>query len=160
MNTQNLIDDLIKALSKNQKYLIDGDTLLKNKITEDALKCDPDLIRCLLSHDTLKKNFFERVDGVMVFNALKLQQFVSNKAFLADSYTAFKNKIGLTVDDTFLKASSDVVFSWGYKECILEAGMTKEDTKGNVAEIFYNETLAPDDITRLKCPKVLSNFLL
>lgn len=157
---QNLIDDLIKALSTQQKYLIDGGTLLKNKITEDALKCHPDLIRCLLSHDTLKNHFFTDIDGVMVFNALKLQQFVSNKAFLADSYTAFKNKIGLTADDTFLKASGDVVLSWAYKECILEAGMTKEDTKGNVPEIFYNETLAPDDITRLKCPKVLSNFAL
>ncbi len=157
---QNLIDDLIKALSKQQKYLIDGDTLLKNKITEDALKCDPDLIRCLLNSESLKNHFFADIDGVMVFNALKLQQFVSNKAFLPDSYTAFKNKIGLTADDTFLKASGDVVLSWAYKECILEAGMTKEDTKGNVAEIFYNETLAPDDITRLKCPKVLSNFAL
>ncbi len=157
---QNLIDDLIKALSKNQKYLIDGDTLLKNKITEDALKCDPDLIRCLLNSESLKNHFFVNIDGVMVFNALKLQQFVSNKAFLPDSYTAFKNKIGLTADNTFLKASKDVVLSWAYKECILEAGMTKEDSKGNVAEIFYNETLAPDAITRLKCPKVLSNFAL
>lgn len=157
---QNLLDDLIKALSTNQKYLIDGDTLLKNKIIEDALKCTPDLIKCLLKSDSLKNHFFTDIDGVLIFDSLKFQQFVSNKAFLADSYTAFQNKIGLTADDKFLKSSSDIVLSWAYKECILEAGMTKEDTKGNVAEIFYNETLAPDDVTRLKCPKVLSNFEL
>jgi len=38
----------------------------------------------------------------------------------------------------------------------LEGGQTKEDQKRD--EIFWNETLAPDEIDRLFEPKVLTNF--
>ena len=37
----------------------------------------------------------------------------------------------------------------------MEGGQTKEDQKRE--EIFYNETLAPDEVNRLLAPKVLSN---
>ena len=157
---QNLLDDLKQALLNEQKYLIDGNQLLKNKIIEDALKCEPTLLKCLLQHETLKKHFFVNIDDIMVFDKTKMVEFVSNKAFLPNSYTAFKNKIGLYTDNKFLKNNDDVVLSWAYKDCVLEAGMTKEDVKSNVPEIFYNETLCPDEITRLKCPKVLTNFAL
>jgi adenine-specific DNA-methyltransferase len=39
---------------------------------------------------------------------------------------------------------------------VLEGGQTKEDSKRN--EIFWNETLAPDQIDRLLDPKALTNF--
>ena len=52
--------------------------------------------------------------------------------------------------------NKEVVLAWPYKDCILEGGMTKEDQKRN--EIFYNETLAPDDINRLLDAKVFTNF--
>ncbi len=55
----------------------------------------------------------------MVFDKIKFQQFVSNKAFLPDSYTAFKNKIGLT-DGSYLTDSKEVVLAWPYKDCVLE----------------------------------------
>ncbi len=42
-----------------------------------------------------------------------------------------------------------------YKDCVLEGGQTKEDQKRS--EIFYNETLAPDEVDRLLYPKVLTN---
>jgi len=94
----------------------------------------------------------------MVFDKEKFLQFVSNKAFLPDSYTAFKNKIGLTGDGgtTYLSRHRDVVLAWPYKDCVLEGGQTEEDAKRD--EVFWNETLAPDDIDRLLDPKVLTNF--
>ena len=46
--------------------------------------------------------------------------------------------------------------SWPYKDCILEGGQTKEDSKRN--EVFWNKILAPDEINRLTEPKVLTNF--
>jgi len=49
-----------------------------------------------------------------------------------------------------------VVLAWPYKDCILEGGQTKEDQKRE--EIFWNETLAPDEIDRLLAPKVFTNF--
>lgn len=80
-----------------------------------------------------------------------------NKRFLPDSYTSFKNKIGLTTEDgDFISDSREVVLSWPYKDCVLEGGQTKEDAKRN--EVFWNEILAPDEINRLTEPKALCNF--
>ncbi len=74
---------------------------------------------------------------------------------MPDSYTAFKNKIGLTKDDEFIKEKKEVVLSWPYKDCVLEGGQTKEDAARD--EIFWNQILAPDEISRLLDPKVFFN---
>ena len=92
----------------------------------------------------------------MVFDKEKFIRFVNNKAFLPDSYTSFKNKIGLTVNGHYLSESRDVVLAWPYKDCVLEGGQTKEDQKRD--EVFWNEILAPDEIDRLLAPKVLTGF--
>jgi adenine-specific DNA-methyltransferase len=152
---QNLLSDLVLLLEKDERLVSEG-KLLKNKVVEMALSLDPSLLKLLLKHAGIKKHFFTEVDGVLVFDKMKFQGFVSNKQFLPDSYTAFKNKIGLTTDGAFLTDSNEVVLSWPYKDCVLEGGQTKEDAKRD--EIFWNETLAPDQIDRLFAPKVLTSF--
>lgn len=139
-------------------YCSEDGKLLKNAIIEAALALRPDLIKLLLSHEGLKNNFFMEVDGVLVFDKVRFQKFVMNKRFLPDSYTSFKNKIGLAnEDDDFVTESSEVVLSWPYKDCVLEGGQTKEDAKRN--EVFWNEILAPNEINRLTEPKLLTNFV-
>ena len=153
---QNLLNDLKELLEKDNRLVAEGQ-LLRNKITELSLQLDPTLLNLLLSHPNIKKSFFQEVGEVVVFDKVKFQKFVNNKAFLPDSYTAFKNKIGLTAaDDTFLSENKAVVLTWPYKDSVLAGGQTKEDTKRE--EIFWNETLAPDEIDRLLSPKVLTNF--
>lgn len=146
-----------KLLRMDSAYCTEDGVLIKNKIVEAALELRSDLIAKLLSHDGLKRNFFTVVEGILVFDKVKFQRFVMNKRFLPDSYTSFKNKVGLTNDDSdFLSESREVVLSWPYKDCVLEGGQTKEDAKRN--EVFWNEILAPDEINRLTEPKVLTNF--
>lgn len=156
---QNLQQDLIQLLKEQDNLVIDCE-LNKNKIIEAALKVEPFLIKLLLANSTFKKHFFVDVEGVQVFDKIKFQRFVSNKSFLPDSYTAFKNKIGLAINDdstdNFIKAKNDVVLAWPHKDCILEGGQTKEDQKRN--EIFWNETLAPDNVDRLLDAKAFTNF--
>lgn len=154
---QNLLNDLRQLLKQDDRLMVE-DELLKNKIIELALKLDENLIRLLLSHSRLRQHFFADIDGVLVFDKQKFLQFVSNKTFLPDSYTAFKNKIGLTDDSgtTYLSRHHDVVLVWPYKDCVLEGGQTEEDARRD--EVFWNVTLAPDDIDRLLDPKVLTNF--
>ena len=89
------------SIPKEQRFVIDG-KLLKNKVIECALNLDADLISLLLQNDTIKKHFFQPVGEVLVFDKVKFQKFVSNKQFLPDSYTAFKNKIGLISGDEFV----------------------------------------------------------
>jgi len=55
-----------------------------------------------------------------------------------------------------LTEANEVVLDFPYKDCVLEGGQTKEDQKRK--EIFWNETLAPDEIDRLLEPKALTNW--
>jgi len=152
---ENLLDNLKNLLQKDERLVSEG-RLLKNKIIELALKLDKDLIELLLSDKQMKEVFFTQVGKATIFDKDKFIKFVSNKQFLPDSYTSFKNKIGL-IDEKgeFISEKKEVVLSWPYKDCVLEGGMTKEDQKRD--EIFWNEILAPDQITRLLDPKVFTN---
>lgn len=157
MDVLNLYHELEQLLRMNSRYCMDDGTLLKNRIVEDALSLNPRLIKLLLDNDKMKVVFFQDVDGVMVFDKIKFQRFVSDTQFLGGSYTMYKNKIGLTDENRhFISESREVVLSWPYKDCVLEGGQTKEEAKRN--EIFWNETLAPDEVNRLTEPKVLSHF--
>ena len=157
MDTLHLYHELEQLLRMNSRYCMDDGTLLKNRIVEDALSLNPRLIKLLLDNDKMKVVFFQDVDGVMVFDKIKFQRFVSDTQFLGGSYTMYKNKIGLTDENRrFISESREVVLSWPYKDCVLEGGQTKEEAKRN--EIFWNETLAPEEVNRLTEPKVLSHF--
>src|SRR3989338_1714528 len=156
---QNLLNDLTKLFQKDDRIFADG-KLLENKLTELALKLDQALIEMLLSDNKAKEHFFiekaVKKEKVLVFDKDKFIAFVNNKEFLPDSFTSFKNKIGLMMNGDYMKEKNDVVLAWGYKDCVLEGGQEKEDQKRD--EIFYNETLSPDEIDRLFEPKVLTNF--
>jgi len=145
---QNLQNELINILQHEDALVVEGQ-LNKNKIVEMALQVDPQLIKHLINHDTFKTHFFTDVEGVLVFDKIKFQRFVNNKSFLPDSYTAFKNKIGLTINDgttdNYISTKNDVVLAWPHKDCVLEGGQTKEDQKRN--EIFWTKPLPPMKLT-------------
>lgn len=151
---QNLLEQLKKVLAEDERLVSEGE-ILKNKVIELGIKLDAELLKLLLADKQMKKAFFEKVGEAIVFDKDKFVKFVSNKQFLPDSYTAFKNKIGLTEEGEFIREKKEVVLSWPYKDCVLEGGMTKEDQKRN--EVFWNQTLAPDEISRLLDPKVFIN---
>lgn len=152
---ESLLNNLKSLLQKDERLVSEGE-ILKNKVIELALKLDKELIKLLLSDEKMKEVFFVDVESTLIFDKDKFIKFVSNKQFLPDSYTAFKNKIGL-IDEKgeFISEKRDVVLSWPYKDCVLEGGMAKEEQKRD--EIFWNEILAPDEISRLLDPKVFTN---
>lgn len=152
---QNLLEELKNTFQSDERLIVDG-KLAKNKIVELVLAMDTGLIGLLLKNESIKKHFFRDINGILVFDKVEFQSFVSNKQFLPDSYTAFKNKIGLTANGEYLTESKEVVLVWPYKDCVLEGGQTKDDQKRK--EIFWSETLAPNEIDRLLAPKVLTNF--
>lgn len=155
---QNLLNELEALLQADQSLISDG-KLLKNAVIERADRMDAGLLKLLLKSAPIRAHFFVEVEGSLVFDKVKFGDFISNKAFLPDSYTAFRNRIGLADErGRYLKDSREVVLAWPYKDCVLEGGMTKED-RGR-EEVFWNTTLAPDDITRLFEPKALTAFEL
>ena len=151
-----ILDKLSKAVEKNAKYKVE-DALNKNLLAEDARKYDKELLNLLQKDKDLKNHFFAETDGGLVFKKDVFLQFISNKEFLPDSYSRYANKIGLGSDDgSLLSGSKDVVLNWPYKDAVLEGGQDKEDQKRS--EVFFNEVLAPDQITRLLDDKVFTNW--
>ncbi|PIR90608.1 hypothetical protein COU05_01230, partial [bacterium (Candidatus Gribaldobacteria) CG10_big_fil_rev_8_21_14_0_10_37_21] len=82
--------------------------------------------------------------------------YLSDKNFLANSYTKYKNKIGLNIDKKFLNEQGEVALVWPFKDCVLEGGATKDEEKRK--ERFFNTILAQNEIDQLFSPKVLTNF--
>lgn len=152
---QNLLEDLQEILKGDERLVADG-KLLRNKVMEAGLQPDGRLLKQLMAHPATRKAFFQEVEGMLVFDKIRFQHFVSNKAFLPDSYTSFKNKIGLLDGNSFVSQGKEVVLAWPFKDCVLEGGQSREDA--GRSEVFWNETLAPGEIDRLLHPKVLTNF--
>ncbi|HEL0238645.1 TPA: site-specific DNA-methyltransferase [Streptococcus equi subsp. zooepidemicus] len=110
-----------------------------------------------MSNEKISQHFFATLEtGVLVFKKDVFLQFLNNKEFLPDSFTAYKTKIGLATGDKYLSENQEVVLNFPYKDCVLEGGQTKDNAKRQ--EVFFNETFAPTEINRLLDDKVLTNF--
>ena len=147
-------DVLREILRQDPRFAAKDGTLLRNAIYEAAMGMDPGLLRLLLDCPETRARYFTDVDGTLVFDKVGFGWVVSSRQFLPDSYTRFQNKIGLADScGQLLSASGGVTLVFPYKDCVLEGGQTREDQRRG--EVFYNETLAPQEIDRLLSPKVL-----
>ena len=144
-----------KVLKTKSKYLSDDGRILKAVVYSDVMVMDRDLLSLLLSEEQIKERFFKDVNGTLIFDKQGFAWFIESKEFLPDSYTRYTNKIGLTNGGDFISKSNDVVLDFPYKDCVLEGGQDKEDQKRK--EIFYNETIASDEISKMLAPKVFTN---
>ena len=155
--TKSFNNKLTDLLKKDLRFVDEeSGEIIRSEIINEALKIDKKLIEALLSEKDIKEKFFTEIKEHWVFEINKFIEFIQDKNFLSDSYTKFKNKIGLNIDGKFLNERKEVSLVWPFKDCVLEGGMTKEDQKRN--EIFFNEILAQDEIDRLLDSKVLTNF--
>ena len=152
---KNIFEIVEEILKTNSKYLSEEGKLLKAVVYSDVMGMDKELLSLLLSQETIKKRFFQDINGTLVFDKQKFAWFIESKEFLPDSYTRYTNKIGLTNGGDFISKSNDVVLEFPYKDCVLEGGQDKEDQKRK--EIFYNETIASDEISKMLAPKVFTN---
>ena len=147
---------LTDQLKTDPRFVDDDGELVLAAAQDRAWKIDRDLVKLLLSDKDLKDTFFEEIDGYWIFNLNTFIDYTAQKNFLDNSYTRFRNRIGLTVGDKYLRERGDVALVWPYKDCILEGGQTKDEEKRK--EIFFNEALAQDEINRLLDPKALTGF--
>ena len=150
-----LYETLEQQLKKEPNFVTDNGELKKWVVLNKAQNFDEELIGLLLDNADLKDKFFVKVKGTLVFNQNLFVQFLEQKNYLNDSYTQYKNKVGLTIDGKYLKQRNEVALVWPFKDCILEGGQSREEDKRE--EIFFNEILAQDEITQLLEPKVLTN---
>ena len=152
----NFNEKLINLLKTDRRFVDDEGELIKPVVIDRAWKIDHDLVRLLLSVEDIKANFFDEIEGHWIFNTNNFINYISDKNFLVNSYTKFRNRIGLNVEDRSLPERGEVSLVWPYKDCVLEGGQTREEE--NRKEIFFNEILAQDEIDRLFDPKVLTGW--
>lgn len=178
----NIQNQLEQTLQSDGRVWVNNDSnetsiLAKNILLDLVEKTDPTIIGLLLGNDELKRHFFAEVNGVLVF---KLQdfRFFLDKHSINNSYTKYANRIGLTDGNRFLKDSSDIVLDFPFKDCVLNGGQSTEEGEEiyfkrnndqsdsqlytkltqKRQEIFFNQTLAFDEIDRLFDAKAFSKF--
>src|SRR5699024_7443649 len=141
------------------KYFID-DVLHKNKVIQDLDNYEEKLLGAFISNETLKNNFTIDIAGNIVVQTNKLIELFEADEYWQDSYTKYSKKIGLTAGGKFIDESTDVVLDFPYKDTVLKASMSKEDTdKDDLRpdEPVLNEIIAKEEIYILLEKKILVN---
>ena len=147
---------LIEALKKEPQFVDEFGQLKRQVIVDQIKRNDPSIIRRLRQNPDLRQAFFESVDDALVFKSEALIELLRYKNYQEDSYTKYKNKIGLGRQ----RPASDrgeVVVNWPHKDCLLVGGQSKQEVGENKRELFLNQILAADQITQLLEPKALTD---
>lgn len=119
-------DRVIDVLKADERFFSDDGVLLRNAVYEAAMQMDSKLLKLLYTNEETRKRFFTDMDGIAVFDKIGFGWVINNRQFLPDSYTRFKNKIGLVNSrGDFISTSNDVELVFPYKDCILEGGANK-----------------------------------
>ena len=120
-------EKLTELLKTDSRFVDDEGELIKAAVIDRAWKIDRELVKLLLSDPTIKEKFFDEIEAHWIFNTNTFIEYISDKNFLANSYTRFRNRIGLTIDGKYLSERGEVSLVWPYKDCVLEGGQTKEE---------------------------------
>lgn len=153
----NILDEISEILNGIERYWI-NEKLAKQLIIEDLRKNDTKLISKLLSNQAINEAYVQDIDGYKIFDKESFISMLRYKNYWQDSYTKYSNKIGLTVEGKYLNYNSDVVLDFPFKDCVLEGGMTKEDSVLKNDEKFYNQVIAKEEIDTLLLPKAFTNI--
>lgn len=149
-----LIRQLNQVLNAFPEYW-NNEKLQRTQVINDIKERKLDLIKALINNTKIKSLYSTEIDGVLVFDFHALTNLLQYKEYWADSFTKYRNTVGLTSEGKYLNYNSDVVLDFPFKDCVLEGGMTQEEQGKD--EIYYNEIIARDEIDRLFSPKVLTN---
>lgn len=132
----NLFQSVADVLKTDSRFFSTDGIFLRNAVYEAAMQMDAELLKLLFSNSITKRRFFKEVNGFYIFDKVDFSWVINNKQFLPDSYTRYKNKIGLlTPSGEYISESKDVELVFPYKDCVLEGGQKREDEKRK--EIFY-----------------------
>ncbi|GAA8705006.1 hypothetical protein HpBT348_10210 [Helicobacter pylori] len=141
------------------KTLLDA---LINRFTKERLETlilqnDEKLLTFMLESQNAndyKNAFFKIIANSLVFNQKALLECLTKE--LENSFTRFKNKIGLYSQGRPIKSSELVVLNFPFKDNVLLGNAKDNSTKSN--ELFYHEVLHKKEIDTLFKQKALCRF--
>ncbi len=130
----------------------------KERLVTLILTADEKLLIFMLEHENAndyKNTFFKMIANSLVFNEKALLECLEIKE-LENSFTRFKNKIGLYSQGGLIKSSELVVLNFPFKDNVLLGSAKDNSTKSN--ELFYHEILHKKEIDTLLNKKALCHF--
>ncbi|WQV92165.1 site-specific DNA-methyltransferase [Helicobacter pylori] len=130
----------------------------KERLVTLILQHDEKLLTFMLEHENAndyKNAFFKIIANSLVFNQEALLECLETKE-LENSFTRFKNKIGLYSQGRPIKSSELVVLNFPFKDNVLLGNAKDNSTKSN--ELFYHEILHKKEIDTLLKKKALCHF--
>ena len=178
---------IFETLKEDERLWNEDKSEINQTLLLDLIeKIDETVIGLLLQKKFLREKFFVKIKDVYVFKSNDFRFFMEENK-VDNSYTVYKNQIGLTDGKRFLKDTNDVVLDFPYKDCVLEGGQSTEEgvdiyfeyevektktIKGEIIsdpagykekqakrkEIFFNQVLAQDEIDRLFDAKTFVNW--
>ena len=172
--TNSLYTEIETLLKSIPEFLTEEKELRYNKIKEMAENGDVKLLEPLMKDERIKSAFFTPILDSFVFKTKEFKEFLDYSSS-NNSYSQYLGKkIGLYMGDSALTDRSEVVLNFPFKDCVLEGGQRKEDgldtyftydeKTGDYVEktdkrreVFFNETLAKDEIDSLFSPKAFCN---
>lgn len=165
------IEELLKSIPE---LVTEEKELRYNKIKEMAESGDAILLIPLMQNAEIKNAFFSPILDSFVFKTKEFKEFLDYSSS-NNSYSQYLGKkIGLYCGDSALTDRNEVVLNFPFKDCVLEGGQKKEDgldtyfeydektgeyvkKQSKRREVFFNETLAKDEIDSLFSPKAFCN---
>ncbi len=139
-----LLDALINRFTKErlETLILQNDEKLLTFMLEDKNAND------------YKNAFFKTIANSLVFNQKALLECLTKE--LENSFTRFKNKIGLYSQGRPIKSSESVVLNFPFKDNVLLGNAKDNSTKSK--ECFYHEILHKKEIDTLLHKKALCRF--
>ncbi|WP_305859287.1 site-specific DNA-methyltransferase [Helicobacter pylori] len=142
------------------KTLLDAliNRFTKERLVTLILTADEKLLIFMLEHENAndyKNAFFKTIANTLIFNEKALLECLEIKE-LENSFTRFKNKIGLYSQGGLIKSSELVVLNFPFKDNVLLGNAKDNSTKSN--ELFYHEILHKKEIDTLLNKKALCRF--
>ncbi len=141
------------------KTLVDAliNHFTKERLETLILQNDEKLLIFMLEHENAndyKNAFFKMIANTLVFNEKALLECLTKE--LENSFTRFKNKIGLFSQGGLIKSSELVVLNFPFKDNVLLGSAKDNSTKSK--ELFYHEILHKKEIDTLLNKKALCHF--
>ncbi len=141
------------------KTLLDAliNRFTKERLVTLILQNDEELLTFMLEDknaNDYKNAFFKTIANSLVFNQKALLECLTKE--LENSFTRFKNKIGLYSQGGLIKSSELVVLNFPFKDNVLLGNAKDNSAKSN--ELFYHEILHKKEIDTLLNKKALCNF--
>jgi len=144
MDNKKLKQIIEKVLKEDDRLWDEDKTDLNETLLIDLVeKIDETVIDLLLQDEILREKFFVKIKDVFVFKTNDFRFFIEENK-IDNSYTQYKNRIGLTDGKRFLKDTTDVVLDFPYKDCVLEGGQSTEeglDTYFEYKDATYKDKL-------------------